>query len=302
MGPEDRVRRRRENRLRALEAAERHLPITFSVVGVQKAATSTLYAMLVQHPAVASGPEKEMRFFMDDGLDWEHPDYSLYVRPALDARAEVAGDATPGYLFWPHALERMHRYRPAMRLVASFRDPIERACSHWSMQRGRDPHFPDLRHAAREWAHPAIPEEVPADLTPVQLRHRSLFTRGLYGQQLRRGMGIFPAEQWLCLDFRQVHGDHRAALDRLTDHLGLSRFEEHPGLIHRNATSTRHTGEGLTADDVSRLVDLFAPDLEEFERLSGLDVSAWPTRRVARGELDAAELAERLAGKLGVTS
>lgn len=297
-----RVRRRREKRLRALERTERHLPITFSIVGVQKAATSTLYMMLVKHPAVASGPEKEMRFFMMEDVDWEQPDYSHYVRPARRKRARVAGDATPEYLFWPHALERMHRYQPDMRLVGTFRDPIERAYSQWSMQRDRDPGFPDLRFASREWAHPRIPDEVPAGLTPLQLRQQSLFTRGLYGQQVRRGMGIFPAEQWLCLDFREVHGDHERTLDRVTDHLGVPRFGSHPELIHRNATPSHHTGPAPTADDIARLVDLFAPDLEEFARLSGVDVGGWSTSRVANGDLAADELAERLAAKVGLST
>ncbi|UUZ58867.1 sulfotransferase [Nocardioides sp. B-3] len=43
------------------------LPFTFSIVGVQKAGTSTLQWMLNQHPEVARPPRKEMGWFdVDD--------------------------------------------------------------------------------------------------------------------------------------------------------------------------------------------------------------------------------------------
>ena len=296
----DRVKRRREKRLKALARTDRHLPISFSIVGVQKAATSTLYMMLVKHPRVAAGPEKEMRFFMMEELDWSDPDYSDYVRPAKRPRARIAGDATPEYLFWPRALERMHRYNPDMRLMATFRDPIERAFSQWSMQRERDAEFPDLRTAIREWATPTVPTEIPDGVSPFELRRQSLFTRGLYGQQLRRGLEIFERDQWLPIEFRDTYTQHTRTLDRVTDFLGIERFKTYPELIHRNATPNNHTGEPPTVDDVRRLVDLYVDDLAEFQTLSGIDVSGWSTSRVIAGELPVEEFTAKLAGKVGL--
>src|SRR5262249_44915888 len=100
---------RRRKRLTAMEDREL-VPIRFAIVGVQKAATSTLYRMLVRHPKVVGGPEKELRFFLED-RDWDDPDYSSYCRPRIPSKAELAGDATPAYLFWPQALHRMRAYR-----------------------------------------------------------------------------------------------------------------------------------------------------------------------------------------------
>ena len=297
----DRVKRRREKRLAALEKTELHLPITWSIVGVQKAATSTLYMMLVKHPLIAAGPEKEMRFFMMEDRDWEHPDYTDYVRPAMRAKAEIAGDATPEYLFWPHALERMHRYNPDMRLMATFRDPIERAVSQWSMQRERDARFPDLAEAVDLWATPELPTEIPDGLTPFELRRQSLFTRGLYGQQLRRGHEIFPREQWLPIDFRDLQKDHEALLDRVTGHLGIRPFKKHPKLLHRNQTPSHHSGAAPSVAQVQRLVEMYADDLAEFSKLSGIDVSGWSTSRVLAGELPVEEFAAKLATKVGLT-
>jgi hypothetical protein len=61
--------------MRLLETTERHLPISLGLIGGQKAATSTLHRMLVNHPEVVGGPEKKMRFLMREDGDWDDPDY-----------------------------------------------------------------------------------------------------------------------------------------------------------------------------------------------------------------------------------
>ncbi|MEZ5096238.1 MAG: sulfotransferase [Nocardioides sp.] len=291
-------RRRRRDRLAAIAEAERTIPVTAAIVGVQKAATGTLYGLLTSHPEVARGPQKEMRFFLRDKVDWDHPSYHRYVRPADDDRERLACDATPAYLIFPEALPRMHRYDPAMRLMATFRDPIERAISQWSMQRERDPDFPDLPDTVARWASATIPVEIPAGMHRSEFGKVTLYARGLYGQQLRRGMSIFPAEQWLCLDFRDVVGEHAATADRVLEFLGLAPFETPPRLPHWNATTRGLADRPLSVADVGRLVDLYAPDLEEFATLSGVDVAGWPTARVAAGDLAVADFAAKLEAKV----
>jgi hypothetical protein len=276
------------------------VPIRFAVVGVQKAATSTLYRMLVRHPRVVGGPEKELRFFLED-RDWSNPDYSSYCRPRLTAEAELAGDATPAYLFWPHALERMRDYRADMLLMATFRDPVERACSQWAMERARHDDYPDLPEAIATYGADPLPEELPEDRPGPSLQ-RSLFARGRYGAQVARALSIFPRDQWLFLEFRQLLSDHERALDRATDHLGLPRFRRYPGLIQRNATPTRNAGPAPTVAAFDRLVQGYADDLALFERLTDVDTSGWPTRQVLSGDLAIEAYHATLCGKLGLAS
>jgi hypothetical protein len=276
------------------------LPVTFAIIGVQKAATTTLNRMVTKHPWIAGGPEKEMRFFMEEKHDWDNPDYSTYVRPASTDEERIAGDATPEYLFWPNALERIRRYNPEIRLIASFRDPVERAYSQWSMERFRDPEFPDLPVALRRWAASTIPDRVPDHWSPYDLRRRSLFTRGLYGQQVRRALTVFPREQFLFLEFKEIYSDREHTLDRVTQHLGVEPFSKYPRVVHAAATSQDHTGPAPTVAKVARLVDLYRDDLQEFAELTGLDVSGWSTSRVIAGELSVDDFAEQLARKVGL--
>lgn len=295
------VQNRRLRRLAALEKAPHRVPVNFSIVGVQKAATSTVYMMLGAHRMIARGPEKEMRLFMMEHLDWERPDYSDYVRPARSPQQTMAGDATPEYLFWPHGLERMRGYNPDLPLIATFRDPVERAFSQWSMQRSRDPQFPDVPETIERWADPRLPWDIPAGLSPFELRRRSLYTRGLYGQQLERGLGLFPREQWLLLDLREIASDPEGVLDRVTDHLSLPRFERYPERLHRNQTPTSNDGAAPSVEHIQHLVDVYADDLSRFAELSGLDLSGWSTVQVLDGRMSVADFRDRLVAKLGLT-
>ncbi len=110
------------------------MPYSFAVVGVQKGGTSTLSVTLNQHPLVCQPPEKERHYFDDEAVDWSAPDYERdYTAPRRARVHRVVGDATPTYLYWPHALERMRAYNPGMPLIAVFRDPLERLFSHLVM-------------------------------------------------------------------------------------------------------------------------------------------------------------------------
>ena len=290
---------RRAKRLSALEGRE-SVPIGFAIVGVQKAATSTLYRMLVRHPRVVGGPEKELRFFLED-RDWSDPDYSAYCRARRPAKADLAGDATPAYLFWPRALERMRDYRDDMRLMATFRDPVERAFSQWAMERARHDDYPRLPEAMAQYGADSLPEDLPEG-RPGPALQRSLFARGRYGAQVERGLSSFPRDQWLFLEFRELLSEHERTLDRATDHLGLPRFRSYPELIQRNATPTRNAGPAPTVAAFEELVQGYADDLALFERLTDVDTTGWPTRQVLSGDLALEAFHAKVCGKLGLAS
>jgi hypothetical protein len=289
---------RRRNRLEALEGRD-SVPIRFAIVGVQKAATSTLYQMLVEHPRVVGSPGKELRFFLQD-RDWDEPDYSAYRRPRLSDGADLAGDATPAYLFWPGALERMRAYRDDMRLMATFRDPIERAFSQWSMERARRDDYPNLPEAIERYGADPLPERPPRKRS--RMLQRALFARGRYGAQVERALSVFPQDQWLFLEFREVVADHERTLDLATDHLRLERFHDYPELIRRQATPTRNVGPAPSVAAFEKLIQVYADDLALFERLTDVDTSGWPTRQVLSGDLAVEDFHAKACGKLGLVS
>ena len=286
------------------------IPITASIIGVQKGATSTMHTMLTQHrlvaPTVANDPArvarrwhfagKELHFFDDEERDWSAPDYSHYYGTKIKKQQKIAVDATPSYILWPGALERMRAFNPEMKLVASFRDPIERAFSQWSMGRKQRNAYPEFSRAIEEYNDESMLDRVPAGAGRWTVHRKSMVIRGLYGAQLARGLAHFDRSQWLMLNFSEWVRDYRGALDELTDFLGIHRFRRYPAL-RLNPTPESHVGTPPSEADVSRLVERYTDDLALFEKLSGFDVAAWPTRKIASGEMTAAELADRFARK-----
>jgi hypothetical protein len=283
----------------SVEEAPR-IPINVAIVGVQKAGTSSLFDLLRKHPEVCAGPRKEWHLFDDEKRSWAEPDYSGYWAPGRTDRQRIAIDGTPSYLFWPHAMERMHAYRPDMRLIASFRDPIERAFSHWAMYYGKLADYPSFSKLAQGPVRAALLDRVPEGWNHLRMRRWSMIPRGLYGAQVERGLERFPREQWLFLDFHRFVGAHRETLDRTTAFLGLEPYAREPRLQVIQSTRRDLAAPAPTPADVSRLAEVYADDLDLLTRLTGLDVGDWPTRQVLDGRLDAAELADRLARKGGL--
>ncbi len=124
--------------------------IDFIVVGAQKAGTTALHEYLASDPNYAVSKTKELHFFDDETCDWSAPDYARYHAQFDWDRPAIRGETTPIYLYWPQSLERIAAYRPDIRLVAMLRDPVERAWSHWKMERSRGVETGDFSWCIRE--------------------------------------------------------------------------------------------------------------------------------------------------------
>lgn len=288
------------------------LPVSIILGGVQKGASGTLHALLVRHRHVARHGVKERHFFDDDSLDWSAPDYSAYGTVPREDQAGLARraiDSTPSYFFWPGAMERIAAYDahlaatggPEVQLVLCFRDPIERAFSQWTMltdkldAKREYPGFGELIRMRTPGVH-----EVPEGWSKRDARQYSVVSRGLYGAQLRRALEHLPRARMLLMRFDDVVADPAAALDSMTDFLGLHRFGREIDPRPRNSHERRLDAAPPTGEDLRLLADTYADDLHVFTRLSGLDTSGWATSRILADQLDPAELADRLARKAGL--
>jgi hypothetical protein len=121
----------------------------FVIVGAQRSGSTSLYRYLEDHPEVFMAKVKELHFFdwrFDRGLDW-------YRQQFADASpTQRAGEATPRYMASAQAIERLGTTLPEARLLAILRDPVQRAYSHYWMERarGRDERSFEAAVAAEE--------------------------------------------------------------------------------------------------------------------------------------------------------
>lgn len=105
------------------------------VGGTTKAATTSLFVYLADHPSICGATYKETRFFLDS----EYPlpskyrysgdieEYNLLFPPSDENQIRL--ESTPDYLYCPCALESIATLLPHTRLVFSLRDPISRLIS-----------------------------------------------------------------------------------------------------------------------------------------------------------------------------
>lgn len=239
----------------------------FLVAGVQKAGTSALHDYLREVPDLQLPACKEAHYFDDEAtVDWRAPDPTP-LHALFEDDGRLRGEATPITLYWPNALERARAYNPALKLVLLFRDPVERAFSHWRMEWARGKETLPFARAIRDG------RERMADAVPYPGFHRvfSYVERGFYGRQLDHARALFPPRRILCLPHALLDREPDEAVRRVCAFLDVPppgrRLE--PRRV-RAAPDVAYPSR-LEAEDVAYLRATFADDARRFHALSDRD-------------------------------
>jgi hypothetical protein len=239
--------------------------LDFIVCGVQKAGTSTLHALLGTHPGIALPDKKELHFFDSAMVDWRAPDYRPYHAHfgAADP-ARLWGESTPVYLFRPEVLPRIRAYRADIKLIVVFRDPVDRAYSHWCMNIASGLETLPFAEAVREDGRARAGSGNASDFNRF-----SYVERGFYGAQLQRLLSLFPRSNVLALDFERIRSGQAALFADVCDFLGLPRPAEAPPQMHRLRRPALQYPPAPTPADRRYLEEIFAADAQTFATLSG---------------------------------
>jgi hypothetical protein len=205
----------------------------FIIAGAERCGTTSMFAVLRQHPAVFNGtlPRKEVHYFDNKygrGLAWYRCHFPLTLRARLAARGAgtpVAFEATANYMFHPLAPERIHRDLPGARLLVMVRDPVERAYSAHAHQVGfgyeTEPfeRALELEDSRLEGEAERIADE--PGYESLAFDHHTYRSRGYYADQLDRLASIFGRDQIHVVDSGDFFADPGPCYDRVLDFLGL---------------------------------------------------------------------------------
>ena len=244
--------------------------VSFLVAGVQKGGTTALFDYLNEHPGLCLPTIKEAHFFDDEvGVDWSSPDYGAYhaLFPAAgEGRGDrLLGEATPIYIYWPRSLERIADYNPTMRMILIFRDPIERAWSHWKMEYARGAETESFAWCIRE-GRSRVADDGAA---PGHHRVHSYVERGFYGAQVERLLTLFPREQVLFLRSDELRAEPARILCNVCDFLHAPRFVQiTPKESH--LSKDIDYGRTISTEDRRYLRSLFAADQLLFSDMTGI--------------------------------
>jgi len=103
-------------------------PPTFLGIGSQNCGTTWATACLAQHPDIFIPDRKEISYFDVDyyrGWDW----YLSYF--AIPENYSAWGEWSPGYICRDQAFERVTKQLENIRVIALFRNPVDRLFSHY---------------------------------------------------------------------------------------------------------------------------------------------------------------------------
>ena len=215
------------------------------IVGAQKCGTSALAHFLSQHPEIDMASPKEAHLFdsPDYSTEWTPEQIDECYQPFFRhcTGAALRGVATPVYMFMPGIARELKRYNSELKLIVLLRDPVERAISHYYMERARRrEHLPlwlallcesmRLRRCKDGHKFGSV------------LRICSYRRRGLYSLQLRNLYRFFDKDRVLILRARDLRTHHDAVLRRVFAFLGVSgQVRIEPEIVRKgNRGDRRH--------------------------------------------------------------
>ncbi|HET8804230.1 MAG TPA: sulfotransferase, partial [Aequorivita sp.] len=213
-------------------------------VGAAKAGTTALHAILSQHPEIYMSPVKEPNFFCKDIKVNEFsplmkkkylnrkcrrtkfgeilPQHQLYIQSLneylkLFDRAtknhKIRGEASVSYLFSEIAAQEIYKFNPEAKIIILLRDPVERAFSHYLMDRkvgnNKISNFVvavenDYNRSDKAWGNSHLYIEL-----------------GLYYNQIKRYLDVFDRENIFLIQYNQFKDNNQLITDQITRFLKI---------------------------------------------------------------------------------
>ena len=234
----------------------------FIIAGFNRCGTSTLHALLDQHPGICMSRPKEVHYFNFDAC--YRNERAIYDQAFAHCHSNtVKGEATPSYIYYGHMFEngptsyyfdpdndsikRIARDAPNTKIILSLRHPVDAALSHFNKARlqGRERPETKLIEAMRaEFSGERAISEI--DLCYFYLTS--------YSRHIKHLLDHIPQENVACLIFEEWTADQQATLDRLSVFLGL---EQHA--LGQNAAIIKNTGRQSLMPGLKAMLETILP-------------------------------------------
>jgi len=205
----------------------------FLIIGAQRGGTTSLYRYLKAHPSIGASSNKDLHFFdrrFRKGVSWYRGHFPTrlekYVAELLHGLPFLTGEASPSYLFHPYAPRRAAQVVPHVKLIVLLRNPVSRAYSqyHHARKLGFERLSFEEAIQAEEERFAKENERVLQDehYYSETYKHLSYLHKGIYVDQLKAWMSVFPRERFLILKSEDFYADPAATFRQVLTFLGLS--------------------------------------------------------------------------------
>lgn len=286
----------------------------FFILGAAKCGTTSLYKYLSQHPDVYFPVAKEPQFFSNDEEYKKGFDYYLGRFFAGVEKFKLRGDATPHYLYYEKAAERISKLQNSenIKFIIILRNPVDRAYSlYWNMVAEG---YETLTFEEALRSEPQRQKEgVVEALGSVRYQY---VDSGLYAKQLKAYYKYFNKNQFLVLFHDDLKKNPSTVMESVAGFLGLSEMkyeisESHNASGVSRSFAVQHVLRGdfrikrwlgkllpftfkyhivnfllkmnkkkkaytpMTTEVRNELVKTFNTDIEELEKSLDVDLSEW---------------------------
>lgn len=190
----------------------------FLYIGTDKAGSTWIYDYLCIHPEVYVPNTKELFFFdkyYSRGWDW----YISHFKNTDTFKA--IGEVSHDYIFNEQAAQRIKYHIPKVKLLCSFRNPIDRAVSQYL-------------HMYRVGL---VNLKVELNLK----KYPNILTNSLYSSHLESYKYHFPKKSICILDFNILNTNPRSFVTQICKYLGIDYYFDNsminkinPALLPRN--------------------------------------------------------------------
>lgn len=200
------------------------MKLDFLVIGAQKSATTALFKYLESHPKLQLPAGKELPLFHAERHEAEVAEFM--AQHYENVSGQLKGKVTPQYMCDEKIPERIYQHNANTKLIAVLRDPIDRAWSHYRMNKRRDNENRDFEVAMTE----SLQEEVlrrgrlgsaPTHELSYEDEADYYLAWGEYGRILDRYLEFFPAQQLLVVYTSDLQQRPKQTLDKVLRFLGL---------------------------------------------------------------------------------
>ena len=182
----------------------------FLIIGAQKAGTTSLNNLLAEHPDVFMPQDKELTYFYDDSF--YNKGVKTYESCFHGWNGEKFVGNAPVNLLWlaKTTAQRIYEFNKNIKLIASLRNPIDRAYSaYWYFRRNL-------------WEEALTFEEALKRESAIK-KHGSLAQKcnltyidhGFYYYQLKLFLNLFDRSQILILLFDKLKQDPKATFNKI---------------------------------------------------------------------------------------
>jgi len=183
------------------------------IIGTQRAATSSLYVGLQQHPEIYLPRVKEPEYFTRDEFYRKGEKYlSVFYHELKNEK--LVGGANAHLMYFPNTTERMKAHNASMKHIAILRNPVERAYSAFHFARSRNVEscvtFEEALQKESTRLHGKYKER--SELTYL--------SHGYYAVQLERFFDSFGRNNVFVIWFEDIKVDFTGVLKKTLNWLG----------------------------------------------------------------------------------